>query len=220
MKRNLTYATVAVASLTSSAVMAGNLSPAEQAPIVNAPVTAKTVVMSEWAGFYGGLAASAFDGVSDYSDPARGVGDVNENSNVGAFVGYNWQSGQLVYGGELHITSGFEGVTFSAPAAGDFADELGQIVDVRGRVGYAVNKALPYGFVGLSTSEYTIFSGNSWDLQGPVFGLGVDYLVTENIFAGIEVSRRDIEGDASSSFPDVDQWVTQDSITLRAGYKF
>ena len=91
-----------------------------------------------WTGFYGGLNLGYQWGKVNNSsiDPSGVAG--------GGQVGFNWQTGQFVIGGETDIQlSGaddtFAPWKFSNPWFGT----------LRGRVGYAVNNILFYGTAGL-----------------------------------------------------------------------
>jgi len=156
----------------------------------------------------------------------------------GAFVGYNWQRGNIVYGIEAglngtdfdgHTDCGFVGLT-------DCNRELAYYGTVVGRLGYAVNNFLFYGFGGLAWGEVeTDVSIAGFDLDGLsedtshlgwTAGVGLETALTPNFIVGIEYARVDLgEEDYSvvSEYGiDIDNEVDMDFdvIKFRAAYKF
>lgn len=123
----------------------------------------------------------------------------------------------MVYGGELAFSR-------ADLAFATFPDEdLDKIVDLKGRIGYASGPILLYGVLGWSQATYdknTDFPNNNLDLDGLLLGIGLDYMVTDRIFLGGEVSRRRYDG--SLDIPDVGR-TTEHNVTLiqvRAGFRF
>ena len=131
-----------------------------------------------------------------------------EDSAIGVFAGYNWQSGNLVYGGELNVTEGLVGIT-NYPTEG-----LDTTIELRARAGYATGDMLAYGFLGYGKSEYGEWGYDSWDVVGVTYGAGVDYMITNTIFAGLEFSHRELTGEVLTQISSIDM------ISLRIGWKF
>jgi opacity protein-like surface antigen len=52
------------------------------------------------------------------------------------------------------------------------------------------------------------------DTDGLTFGLGVEYNVTERLFLGADVSRRDLSGNGLRFEAEID------TLTLRGGFRF
>ncbi|MEJ6509587.1 MAG: outer membrane beta-barrel protein, partial [Octadecabacter sp.] len=144
-----------------------------------------------------------------YSDVEPSVYEYLQDSAIGVFAGYNWQRGNLVYGGELNVTEG------SLVLEG-YNEELDTTIELRGRVGYAMGDALVYGFFGYGMSEY-VYSSSQHDVAGGTYGLGIDYMVTDSIFAGLEVSNRELTGTTGTG---TDQTNYIDMISLRIGYNY
>jgi outer membrane immunogenic protein len=102
----------------------------------------------------------------------------------GAEAGYNWQSGQFVYGieGDIQLSSAkgtFANYQFSNPWFGT----------VRGRGGVAINNILLFGTLGLAIGEGQVqFSGLSESTThvGWTGGLGVEVGLTPNWSAKAE----------------------------------
>jgi outer membrane immunogenic protein len=108
--------------------------PPQQSFTVNQPLNAFS-----WAGPYlGGNLGYAWGSVSNSPTKPSGI-------NGGVQIGYNWQSGQWVYGVEGDIQASgaedrFAGWKFSNPWFGT----------LRGRFGFALNNILLYGTGGLA----------------------------------------------------------------------
>ncbi|WP_127106124.1 outer membrane protein [Pararhodobacter zhoushanensis] len=158
-----------------------------------------------WEGFYGGLSYSSVRG---HVDASGTIASMDNDTGPGAFVGYNWQRGNVVFGGELNYTD------FDTPYPG-FINRQRNALELRGRVGYAANNVLFYGFVGAARSE--IFGSGSWNNQsGHSYGLGVQYHITRGAFVGLEAVRREVGANIGGVQAD-----TQiDSVAFRLGYQF
>jgi len=224
----------------------GSMKDAPVEPFVHAPI---------WAGLYvGGTVGFGTGDTSgkldiDVDHPIiPGAADAVEDllatdydvdgAVYGAFVGYNWQRGNIVYGIEAglngtdfdgHTDCGFVGLT-------DCNRELSYYGTVVGRLGYAVNNFLFYGFGGLAWGEVeTDVSIAGSDLDGLsedtshigwTAGVGLETALTPNFIVGIEYARVDLgEEDysvVSGSGIDIDNEVDMDFdvIKFRAAYKF
>ena len=75
-----------------------------------APVyTAPTPQFTDWTGGYVGLGYSMYSGDLDYSNPGGGSFDLDDSNGANIFGGYLFQSGNIVYGGELASDSPVRG---------------------------------------------------------------------------------------------------------------
>jgi opacity protein-like surface antigen len=205
MKRTLILASI-VAMLSTGAI-AGNTDLATADPD---KAIAPTSNVTDWSGSYVGLSYSSVDGTLTYNNQTT-VYEILEDSAIGVFAGYNWQSGNLVYGSELNVTERLVGLT------GFPTEYLGNTIELRGRGGYAIGDTLAYGFLGYSKSDFTNSQG-TWDVDGVTYGLGVDYMVTTSIFAGLEFSNRELSGATVNAGQKQESSI--DMISLRLGYKF
>lgn len=158
-------------------------------------------------GFYAGL---EFGHVMPEMDETRGpqspFGDLNLDDGTawGVFAGYNIQNGSMVYGGELrwlHFND----------TAGLFGAEIESTIDLRGRVGFATGNFLVYGALGYSFAE-----GFGVDFDGPNYGIGAEYNVTDNFFLGADLTARDLEGDSGGFSYEAEA----NTATLRVGFRF
>jgi opacity protein-like surface antigen len=207
MKQTLISASI-VAMLSSGAI-AGNIDTATADPVI-APPPAST--STDWSGSYCGLSYSSGGGTESSAQYGTYTYDYVDDTAIGGFCGNNWQRNNLVYGGELNVTAGSLAIDDSLP------DELGARTELRARVGYAMGDALVYGFLGYGTSDLKFFTtGTGYDVAGGTYGLGVDYMVTDRMFAGVEVSNLELTGTPTGGGE-----YTHDItvISLRIGWKF
>jgi outer membrane immunogenic protein len=113
---------------------------------------------------------------------------------IGGTAGYNWQSGAMVYGleGDLAWASVKGSVTCGAGAA--CTTELNYLATIRGRIGYAFDRWLPYftaggayGQVKATNANLTPgFQGASATPFGWTAGVGLEYAFMGNLTAKLE----------------------------------
>lgn len=104
-------------------------------PYTKAPVA--PVAVYNWTGFYLGIVGGgAWENSS--TDPKM------KGGFVGGTAGYNWQTGNVVFG--LEADGSWADVNASATALGvTVSSKTDALGTVRGRIGYAVNQVLFYG---------------------------------------------------------------------------
>lgn len=164
----------------SAANAADAVSQVPEAPVaVEQPVAAAT-----WQGYYLG-------GYGDY-DWGRfgGAGDRDGKLGGGAFTGYNWQSGQIVYGVEADL--GYNGTKNETIEGNEGKARWNG--SVRGRVGYDLNPFMIYGTAGLALQDNKMSDATSSDSKtavGYTVGVGAEALVTNNITARVEYRYTD-----------------------------
>jgi outer membrane immunogenic protein len=203
----LTLATALVTLATP--VLAGGPTVIADDPIAEAMPAPAAV--HDWSGPYVGLSYGRASG--DISDPFFTY-DYDDGSAKGGFVGFNLQRGNLVYGGEL----GYSSVSGSTILLGGGDDSLDSLLDLRGRVGFAVGKALIYGSLGYSRANLTINTTDGAKLTGTSAGLGVDFKVTERLLVGADYISRDLDG--RNDFNTFDLESTVNTVGLRVGLSF
>ena len=204
--------------LVASAAGAGNLE--TPSPTIQPTLTpiAKQSGKS-WDGFYaGGLVAFESGEHNYFADGTFTNGPwALEGTTFGAFVGYNYQSGSMVYGAEAAYALG--DVNSNVPAT--FGANYSSFLDVKARAGYTVGDALLYGVVGGSLGSWEDRTGppDTASATGLNYGLGVDYQISDTLFVGAEYLVRDLSGDF-----DNDSTVGMDSLTqsaqIRVGLQF
>lgn len=164
--------------LLASACLFALAAPASAADLAARPYTKAPVAMASvynWTGFYLGIVGGgAWENAS--GDPKM------KGGFVGGTAGYNWQTGNVVFGVEADgswadvsasATDALTGITVSSKT-----DAMGT---VRGRIGYAVNQVLFYGTGGyawidnkLSVSALGVtVSDTKWH-SGWTVGAGVE----------------------------------------------
>ena len=161
--------------------------------IPEAPAAVETAApVSNWSGFYlggyGSYDMGKFKGGSSHTD-ADGAGG-------GVFGGYNWQSGQIVYGAEADVNLGDERGSAGTVAGNAVEGKQGVNGSVRARVGYDMNPFLVYGTAGLAASDNKVRDATSKDSAtalGYTVGAGVEAMVTDNITARLEYRYSDYQ---------------------------
>jgi len=197
--------TAVVATSFVTAAFAADL-PSRQAPIAPIYVPAFT-----WTGFYIGLNAGgawADTGHVVVNGPIGGAGSISGSDNGafigGAQIGYNFQSGAVVWGVETDIQYVGRGSNASWGQYtwwnGVGGDDGGYFGTVRGRVGYAFDRALIYvtgglAYGGLNSSPLT---GNATSNVGWTIGGGLEYALTNNWTVKLEGLYVDLERDGGT----------------------
>lgn len=190
-------------SLVSTAVLATCLTTTGFAADLptRAPPVVYTPPAFTWTGFYIGLNAGVgwtdTHSVTITGPTAASSGIISGGGGDGAFVGggqigYNWQSGALVYGLETDIQYVDTGTRVSWGAyswwAGRNGGDGGYLGTVRARLGYAIDRTLIYVTGGLAYGGLNSnpLSGNTTSNVGWTVGGGIEYAFTDNWTAKIE----------------------------------
>jgi outer membrane immunogenic protein len=194
MLRNILMTSVALAVISGSAI-AADLPARGMAPMPYAPP------VFTWTGFYVGASAGyarTTTKSTDYDYAIFGYGATQHLSADGGIfgvdVGYNWQMGALVLGLEADIA----GIASNSGSADTYGVGYGQLKSkmtslgtVRGRLGYAVDRALFYVTGGYAAGQvksaanyyvndpYYQFSSSKWQ-SGWTFGAGIEYAIAPN----------------------------------------
>jgi opacity protein-like surface antigen len=182
----------AIALVIASPVYAGGT--VAPAPIV----IVEPIVEETWTGWSGGLSYNHIASASVGGIDLSGYGLVISG-------GYRYDFGNWVVGGAV-----------DASVAGEVEDNAGTTDDFGtnrflGEVGYDLGRALVYGTVGVA--DVTLGTGN--DLA-TVYGIGVDYMINDNITVGAEVLQHtasDFDG-----VPGVDADIL--TVGINAAYRF
>lgn len=206
----VTLAAATLAAL-STPVLAGGPTIVEPDPMPEA--TAAPVDVHDWSGFYAGLGYGRASGTLDYNVPGFAY-DLNSGTTRSLFAGYLMQRGNFVFGGELAYSRGND-----IYAEGFPAENVGTMIDLKGKAGFARDRAMFYGVLGLSKAvyEFNDSTGDSFDTTGVGYGLGVDVAVTQRVNLGIEYMARKTKGDFGGA-DDADLDVN--SLSLRVGLSF
>lgn len=145
---------------------------ATPAPVVEA---APVLTYGKWAGGYVG----AFTGYADDKADSGIAGDPNpKGAELGLNAGYNWQSGNWVYGVEGDIAS----TNFSDTGDNGLKADIKSKATLRGKLGYDMGNWMPYATLGYTVADID-YSGlgakDSDTAQGYVAGVGAEYAVND-----------------------------------------
>lgn len=153
---------------------AADLSRPAPAPVYKAPAVIAPVWT--WTGFYlGGNVGAVFGHSSIADDPSTSLtwlgGNTFTNNSTGviggAQAGYNWQMSNVVLGIEADISgSSLNHSVFIAGGSDTYSSRLSWLSTVRGRLGFAVDRALIYGTGGVA------FAGLKDEIVDPPTNIG------------------------------------------------
>lgn len=173
-------------------VLAGDAQAADavSAAVEPPPMAAEEVSAWSWAGGYAGVQGGYGWGDTTLSQGGTS-GDVDfDGGRFGGFAGYNWSVGpSVILGVEADIAYDWNEFTSGT-------EQLKTTVQggIRARAGYAVDRALLYAAGGWTATQLSYEdTGVSIDetLNGWTVGAGVDYAVTDRIFARGEYRYND-----------------------------
>lgn len=207
MKKTILAMTVATFAAAAGTAQAADL-PRGPAPYYSAPAPAG---MYNWAGPYAGVNVGYQWGkVTNSSIEPSGIAG-------GIQAGYNWQSGQFVFGAEtdLQISSAddtFAPYKFSNPWFGT----------LRARGGYAINNMLIFATLGLAYGNVTGEFGGLEETKtqtGWTAGLGMEVGITSNWSAKVEYLYMDL-GSRTYSITGVDNGLHSSFLRLGLNYHF
>lgn len=187
----------ALVSLVAGGAYAGGYVPpvVEQPVAVPPPVT--TVSDSDWTGFYAGLQYGK--GSGDLGNRGA-LADFGDYDGYGLHAGYQRDLGRFVLGGELDYNN----------VEHDDFDGSADLWRLRARAGYDMGKFQPYVTLGAAR-----LSGEDAKETGLTYGIGADFLLTDNFSAGLEYSHADFS-DVDGTNIDLDA----DMVQIRASYRF
>jgi outer membrane immunogenic protein len=201
--RNLILSAAALAGLTGHA-LASDLPSTKSPP---PPVFTAAPIAFTWTGFYGGIEGGGGFANTRGALNVKGAGatpyTARTNSGLlGGVVGYNQQFGSFVLGVEGNADGVFGGRrTTLVNNAYNVRESSAYDADVRGRVGYAIDRALLFAAGGVAFGNFnTAYSGatlaapaifNSQRVGWTVGG-GMDYAFTNNIVGRAEYRFTDL----------------------------
>jgi outer membrane immunogenic protein len=152
-----------------------------------------------WTGFYLGINGGGAWGNSRWDAPAGTTGDFDVSGGlIGGTIGYNMQVGQAVWGIEGDLDwADINGSTNCAPGltCETHNDWLGT---VRGRLGYALNRVMPYVTGGLAVGNINTHVAGSGlastdtTKAGWTVGAGLEFAVVGNLTAKAEYLYADL----------------------------
>jgi outer membrane immunogenic protein len=155
-----------------------------------APAAEEVAPVFTWSGPYFGIQGGGAWMDADVSAGGLGVSESLDGGILGAFAGYNWQfSNGFVAGIEGDVDYNWNEQSFgTGELKTDWAGS------VRGRIGYAFDRALVYGAAGWTGTNFNASApGVDEDetFHGWTVGAGVDYAFTEKMFGRVEYRYND-----------------------------
>lgn len=194
---------IALFALASTNVFAADL-PARM------PVKAPAVMqpMYNWSGWYVGINGGYAFGRSSWTDQTTGLGTGGFNVNggmIGGTAGVNWQTNALVFGLETDIDwSSIKGTsTFAGCGVAGCETKNSFFGTFRGRMGYAIDRFMPYITGGLAYGDLKItdgFGSASTTRAGWTIGAGMEWAVVGPWTAKLEYLYADL-GKATCGTP-------------------
>ena len=148
-----------------------------------------------WTGFYIGVNGGGGWGSSRWDSTA---GFNTSGGLIGGTIGYNWQTGPWVLGleGDLDWSNIGGSTTIGACGGGSCSSQLQWLGTVRGRVGYAFDRVLPYvtggGAFGDVKASVPGFAGKDRTQAGWTVGAGVEMAIARNWTAKVEYLHVDL----------------------------
>jgi outer membrane immunogenic protein len=207
MKKTLFAASLTAMAVAAGAAVAADL-PRGPAPYYSAPAMSG---LYNWSGPYAGLNIGYEWGkvTNTAGEPSGLMG--------GGQVGYNWQSGQFVFGAETDIQLSGADDTF---APWKFANPW--FGTLRGRAGVAFNNVLLYATLGLAYGELkdTFLGLDETKTEvGWAGGVGAEYGFTPNWSARVEYLYMDLAS-RSFSITGTDNGLHANMLRLGVNYHF
>ena len=216
------------------ALVAATGAKAADAVIEQEPVPVVIAPSFTWSGAYIGGQIGYGWGKSNFDGDIYSYGDVKPDGFLGGiYAGYNFDLGNnIVLGidGDVTYNDVSKGIDVydGDIAVGDFETKLRWSGAVRARVGYAIDRFLPYiaggvafGDVKNSGSIRDIGFSESKTLTGWTAGAGIDYAATDNLIVRLEYRYTDY-GDKDIDFGglNVNQDFKTNEVRLGVAYKF
>lgn len=204
-----------------SSALAGGLEQSAATPTVAAPVVVTTMQGGDWTGAYIGLQASAVDGTNSL-DTGEDVFDFS-GGLYGVHVGYDYDFGRFVLGGEFQYDQGSVGSDLTpAFGGGDAGIDLDWVARLKLRAGYDLGRTLIYATGGASRASASTSPGfvgkDPGQMDGTFLGAGISFQITDQFTAGAEVLADRFGDFENSTLTDTETDLT--SISLRVGYRF
>lgn len=149
-------------------------------PIYEPPALLPMPSAYNWTGGYAGVGltygrAAMSEGGALPDFPAT------SGAGIGLLAGYNWQNGNLVYGGEVALDFARRDGANDCGTGGVCESVQNSHYSIRGRVGYAMDRSLAFMTVGYASDRRTVeevgVGSSSARFSGPMLGVGFEQAV-------------------------------------------
>lgn len=177
-----------------------------------------------WTGAYFGATLGYGWANGDIRDGAGALVTETDPDGIiaGGFAGYNYQfQNGMVLGGEASVD--YFGVEDNLAGGGQVEGEY--LATIGPRLGYAFDRALFYVEGGYARAGVDVNDGaasSNAELDGYFVGVGADYAVTDNVFAGLKYDYHDFSDEdvnVGGTAYQVDGFDTH-TVKARVGFKF
>lgn len=178
---------IAVSVLSISSAGAADINTGTNGDFIEPPLDS-VASSSIWSGVYTGL----YGGLDWKTVGVMGANDIdlNQQKEVGAYVGINQALGDAIVGG-LEWMAGFSGK--EETEAGITAKQDWE-TSLRARMGYAFEQNMIYGLAGVSASQLELSDATGSDtrwLAGWTVGAGIERQLTDQIIGRVEYDYTD-----------------------------
>ncbi|MBF0680415.1 MAG: porin family protein [Devosia sp.] len=186
---------------------------------------------SGWGGFYAGINGGYTWGTTSTNPAIMGAVDNNSSGwTLGGQLGYNYDMGGFVIGGEADLQ--WANIAYGAPAGvfGDFKASTDVFGTARIRAGAAFGQVMPYATLGAAfgrgtatlTNNQNVVTSQSANHIGWTAGVGLEAQATPNLSFKAEYLYVDLGKQSYNGLPVGNVEVTQRFSVIRAGvnYKF
>lgn len=222
------FKTLTLVSASALTFVASAAVPASAADIVRAqPVAPSPVVtvtpQDSWAGGYTGL---YLGGAKNRFGSAVNEGSLNKKAaKFGAYSGWNFQSGNIVYG--VEGDAGYNTAKAGKVSESEASVKTGFEGSLRGRLGYDMGVFMPYVTAGIAGTQMKYNGGDLGSKKtfrtGWTAGVGTEAKLTDNITARVEYrysdfGKKSVQLSPAAYIPD-SKFKTHE-IRLGVGYKF
>jgi outer membrane immunogenic protein len=162
----------------------------------------------DWTGFYAGGSLAFADMTSFKTDGNSAPGRLVSDNGFGLFGGYNHQlASGLVLGAELNFSSA---ASFYDVVLVPTTLAMTNVIEARGRIGYAAGDIMPYAMVGFVSGRSDFddtMNQRSARENGRMIGLGIEYRTTERMSVRLEYETqtfRNLKNAACGTHQDCD----------------
>lgn len=203
MSKSILLTSVTALLVAATPVLAGGVVPVPAAPAAIAPIAPAG---TDWTGAYAGLQLEYGS-----AEILNGPPDPDFDGTLfGGFVGYRYDFGTIVVGAEVDYVIGE--LTSTSPGTVESFLRAGV------ELGYDAGPALVYATAGWVQAGLEGPGGNTFDELGHFYGVGLDYLLRDNIVLGVEVLHHDFN--EISAGPPPPQNLTATTFGLNVAFRF
>jgi len=219
MKSFLLGCSAPLALILAGVANAADVSVSDKHPVYQPVVTPSY----DWSGFYVGLNGGGSWGISRFNFPVPGTTHVSTAGGMfGGTAGANYQIGHLVLGLESDFdAAGVNGSNNCAVAGLTCSSRNDWLGTVRGRIGYAFDRFMPYITGGAAFGDLkasTPGSGSiSSDQTGWTVGGGIEYALSNKWTIKLDYLHVDF---GNINWPAVRVHFDEDTVRAGINYKF